>query len=82
MNSVMPKPRAPWWLHVQPQEGEDFVDFWLRAGITMTKISWALDVKLKGAEDVANDRLAHVCSERFRHLYLRKRNAWLTSHGF
>jgi hypothetical protein len=75
------KPRAPWWM-MQPKEGESFVDFWLRAGMTMSKIMQATETELRGAEDVANDRLAHTYALRNRGLYLSKRNAWLKSFGY
>lgn len=75
----MIRPRAPWWM-MQPKEDESFVDFWLRAGMTMSKIMQATET-VPGAEDVANDRLAHTYSLRNRGLYLRKRDAWLASFG-
>lgn len=74
------KPRAPWWM-MQPEEGESFVDFWLRAGMTLSKIMQATET-LRGAEDVANDRLAHTYALRNRGLYQRKRDEWLSSFGY
>jgi hypothetical protein len=66
---------------MQPHEDESFVDFWLRAGMTPSKIMQATET-LPGAEDVANDRLAHTYALRERGLYQRKRDAWLKQFGY
>lgn len=73
-------PRAPWWMP-QPNPDEKFVDFWERMGLEVSTIARSL-MTLKGAEDVANDRLAHTYSLRNRVLYQRKRDAWLASFGY
>jgi len=67
--------RAPWWMPTI-EEGEGFLDYWVRIGFTFSEISVALTVDFIGAEDVANERLAHAWSLRNQREYETARDQW------